>query len=264
VSYPQPDADKYAVNGYQYFRLNTILSSPGDIYESQQSGHAIALGPDSDISKVAVAYFDDQVPTFMQQTSIGSDRSFVGRIDARNEVTYQPIGRPGRVLFWSDDLFNSQFRPVGFLPNDDLFNRIDPCLDVIQFFSPQQALVPRRNDKSWLIQNVAAPLNLSTYFMLPFYGRRYGLVEITNRSPNLFNWAVSGVNFAISPSGAGALDQVTPIRPLGALASGVQEITKITPETVGMFDYLLLQIKSVAALATTPAPIKVIVSDRNA
>ena len=71
MSYPQPNADQYAINGYQYFRLNTLLSSPGDIYESAQSALAIALGPESDISRVAVAYYDDQVPTtFTNQTVI--------------------------------------------------------------------------------------------------------------------------------------------------------------------------------------------------
>ena len=75
MSYPQPSADQYAIKGYQFFRLNTLLTSPGDIYQSQQSGHAFAIGPESDISNVNVAYFDDQVPNFMAQTVISPQRA---------------------------------------------------------------------------------------------------------------------------------------------------------------------------------------------
>jgi len=267
MSYPQPKADDYATGGYGFFRLNTRLSSPGDIYESPQGAHAFAIGPDSDISKVQVAYFDDQVPTFMNQLSLGPARSFVGMISARNEAAYAPISRPGRTLLWSDDLFNSQFRPPGFDPALHAFNIIVPQLDVIQFFSDPPGILPARNDKSYLIQNVATPFPIAgrpTYFMIPFYGRRYGMVEITNRtSPGVpFNWGIFGVNFAISPVGPGALDQITPIRALAPIAAGVNEVTRITSFANGVFDYLLLQVERIAdADPTFPAPIKVVVSD---
>jgi hypothetical protein len=263
MTFPQPNADGYATGGSGFFRLNTRLSSPGDMYESAQGAHNFAIGPDSDISKVNVAYFDDQVPTFMNQFSLGPARSFAGFVAARNEALYAPISRPGRTLIWSDDLFNSQFRPPGFDPDTDTFNIIVPQLDVIQFFSDPPGILPDRNDKSYLIQNVAADAidARPTYFMIPFYGRRYGMVEITNRSAFPFSWGIFGVNFAISPIGPGALDQITAIRALAPIAATVNEVTKITSFVHGVFDYLLLEIVSIANKATFPAPIKVVCSD---
>jgi len=262
MTYPQPNADAYATGGYGFFRLSTRLSSPGDIYESPQGAHAFAIGPDSDISKVDIAYFDDQVPMFLNQLSVGPGRSFAGSVAARNDASYAPVNRPGRTLMWSDDLFNSQFRPPGFDANDDTYNIIVPQLDVIQYFSDLPGVVPARNDKSYLIQNVSAALGgHPTYFMIPYYGRRYGMIGITNRAADPLNWGIFGVNFAISPAGAGALDQITPIRALGPLASTVNEVTKVSPLVHGVFDYLLLQIERIGDKPTFPAPIKVVVSD---
>ena len=97
MSYPQPDSNQYAIKGYQFFRLNTLLTSPGDIYESAQSGHSIAIGPESDLANINVAYFDDQVETFMQRTTISPLRAFVGRIDARNDAVTAPVERRARL-----------------------------------------------------------------------------------------------------------------------------------------------------------------------
>jgi len=60
MSYPPPNPDQYALNGYKFFRLNTPLISDGDMYESQQGANGFAIGPDSDISKVNIGYFDEQ------------------------------------------------------------------------------------------------------------------------------------------------------------------------------------------------------------
>lgn len=262
MTFPQPDATGYATGGSGFFRLNTRLSSPGDMYESAQGAHNFAIGPESDISKVKVAYYDEQVPTFMNQFSVGPARSFAGFVPARNEALYAPISRPGRTLIWSDDLFNSQFRPVGFDAQTDTYNIVVPQLDVIQYFSDPPGVIPARNDKSYLIQNVAAGIAPApTYFMIPYYGRRYGMVSITNKSGNPFNWGIFGINFAISPVGVNAQDQITAIRALAPIANTVNEVTKITASVHGLFDYLMLEIQRIGGNGTFPAPIKVVVSD---
>ena len=50
MSYPPPNPDNYALNGYKFFRLNTPLTSDGDMYESAQGGQGFAIGPQSDLS----------------------------------------------------------------------------------------------------------------------------------------------------------------------------------------------------------------------
>ena len=265
MSYPQPNSNDYALNGYKYFRLNTLLSSPGDIYESAQSGHALAIGPESDISKVNVAYFDDQVPTYMQMTTIGEDRGFVGRIDARNEVTYQPAGRPGRLLFWSADLYDSTFRPPGFSVITDLFLPIAPRLDVIQYFDQQPSLSPKRNDKTYNLSMLPTPTAVlgSVYAVIPFWGRRYAMLQVTNKSTGPFSFAASGINYAIA-SAASASTQITPIVALAPLAVGGPYTTLITSTVNGMFDALLLQFKRLAIPDLVEGVFRITVSDRQA
>src|SRR3981189_3558041 len=131
MSYPQPNADTYAVNSYGFFRLNTLLSSPGDIYRSPQGGHLFCLGPESDVANVNIAYFDDQVPTFLQTTQISPGRSFTGFMAARNEATYSPSRRFGRIFCWSNDIYDPSFLPRSFSANTDHIQFIAPQLDVI-------------------------------------------------------------------------------------------------------------------------------------
>lgn len=265
--YPQPSSDAYAINGYKYFRLNTLLSSPGDIYESAQGGFAFALGPDSDISKVDVAYFDDQAPNYMNMTSIGPGRSFVGRIDARNEVTYQPGGRPGRILFWSDDLYDPAFRPAGFNPNQNLITFVQPRLDVIEYFQDPPTLVPARNDKTYQFQSPLTGISGNAgYLMIPYWGRRYAFIEITNKQGFDTDFGVFGVNFALKSgtidAPASSFTQVTPLLTVAPVATGVQVIKKVTSLADGMFDMLMLQFNTIGPdFHPVVGPVKVMVSD---
>lgn len=177
MSYPQPNFDQYALNGYKFARLNTPLTSDGDIYESQQGAQGFAIGPDSDISKVNIGYFDDQVPRFMNQVAITPERSFPGFFAARNEVNYVPSNRPGRILIWSDELYNNTWNP-NFI---DVAGRIDfevPVLDVVQYFAPAaQSMNSGRNDKEYWYDFIPAPPSVDApnawTLVIPFYGRRF-------------------------------------------------------------------------------------------
>lgn len=275
MSYPQPNADAYALNGYRFFRLNTELVSPGDIYESAQGAQAFALGPDSDVDRVNVAYFDDQLgPTFVNGMTVGSARSFVGQVAARNEVQYMPAGRPGRVLIWPANLYDPTFKPPGCGTGPIVFDTlqiIPPQLDVIQYFSPPGSLQPERSDKTYLFQTLEAPIqpNAQGNLMVPYYGRRYAMLEATNRTdlsvPTSINLAIYGVNFTFSVASPASQQthQVTTLRALAPVAPGAQVIKIVTADTDGLFDYLLVQTeRTVAAEAGDPFPAKIVVSDR--
>lgn len=261
MSYPQPSADQYCIKGYQIFRLNTPLASPGDIYESAQSCHAMAVGPESDIANVNVAYFDDQrAGTFMSSTVISPQRAFVGRVDARNEATYAPSGRPGKVLFWSNDIYDPDYRPIAipapFDPDDDLIEFVPPQLDVIQYFKPIQSLGPARIDKEYVFQNY--PIASRFYLVIPYYGRKYAFVEFTNKAgvdPNTFG--IVGLNYAITQNDSpNPYHQETALRAAAVVAAGAQVIRRITAAADGMFDALVFSFTNPG-----PAPLRIVVSD---
>ena len=200
MSYPQPNFDQYALNGYKFARLNTPLTSDGDIYESAQGAQGFAIGPDSDISKVNIGYFDDQVPRYLNQFAITPERSFPGLIAARNEVTYQPSGRPGRILIWSDELYNNTWDP-NFI---DVAGRIDfevPVLDVIQYFAPASASMNQgRNDREYwydFINAPTAPVGVTNVWTLviPYYGRRFCNLVWQSQQVGTVDVSISGLHY---------------------------------------------------------------------
>lgn len=258
MTYPQPSSEKYVTGGYEYFRLNTLLSSPGDIYESLVSGLGMALGPQSDIANVNVAYFDSQAaPTFMNFTVVSPGRSFVGRLDARNELVYTPAGRPGRVLLWSDDLYDPNYRPRA-AGDEDLIEFIAPRLDVIQYFANQPSLVPARQDKSYLFQNYILGAGGTLYLVVPYYGRKFAYVNFTNRDTVVpITIGYFGLNYAITDDfSANPYHQEVPIRAPAAVAAGATISERVTAAAVGMFDALVFSINGAG-----PAPLKIVVSD---
>ena len=271
MSYPQPDADQYAIKGYKYFRLLTPLTSPGDIYESQQSGHALALGPESDVANVDIAYFDDQVTSFVNRTQIGPLRSFVGRIDARNDARYVPSGRPGRVLIWPADLYDPSYVPADFVPDTQSITFVTPMLDVIQYFSPQDSLVPRRNDKTYRFNGIPND-GVQGWIILPFWGRRTATIRLTNGTAGLgaVLTGVRGVNYFVNDGTSAVERQIVALTPTPAGLNNGRDLIMTTNapdlsvgvihvDTDGRFDALAIFIDTTGN--TGPVVVNVTVSD---
>lgn len=259
MSYPQPQADIYAVNNYKFFRLNTLLSSPGDIYESTQGGHAFCLGPNSDIANINMAYFDDQAPDFMQIITISPARSLTGQISARNESRYVPANRPGRILFWADDIYDPNFKPRSFV-SGDIMQFIPPVFDVIEYFTSLPSVVPPRINKEFVFQNYPVSGGHTLFLVVPYYGRRYAFVNFTNRNFTDANtFGIIGVNYAITDdSSANPYHQETVIRAPAAVAANggtVRQIIKSS--TDGMFDALVFSFTNGG-----PAPLRIDVYDQ--
>jgi hypothetical protein len=258
VSYPQPDPNQYTTNNYGFFRLFTPLSSPGDIYQSPQSCHALAIGPNSDIANVNVAYFDDFAnSTFVQLLTVSPTRSFSGLLNARLQDRYAPAQRPGKILFWIDDIYDPNFRPRGFNAGTDSIEFVAPMLDVIQYFAPQTALVPARSDKEFVFQNYIVGAG-TTNIVVPYYGRKYCYIQFTNRNavtPNTFG--ITGVNYAITQDDTpNPYTQETQIRAPAAVAAGASVTVIITAQVTGVFDALLFSFTDAG-----PAPLRISMSD---
>src|SRR4029077_20762577 len=198
MGYPQADSDKAVLGGSDFFRLNTLLASGGDIYERKQSGRSFAIGPESDIANVNIAYFDGQSRNFINQLGIAPARSFIGRVDANNVGKYAPIQRPARVLIWPDDRWNPLLLTT-FTPHGSGVSIVEtPRLDVIQYFRNQPSSIgPPRRDKTWFYQSLftGGGTNTTTV-VVPYYGRRYAKIvfkEISSVGPFLV--AVTGIDF---------------------------------------------------------------------
>lgn len=265
MTFPQPSADKSAIDGGKFFRLNTLVSSMGDLYESAQGALAFALGPDSDIANARVSYWDDTVSGGVNSIPLSPDRSFVGRVAARNETTYiKSNGRPGRILIGIDDIFNTTFRPLQlfngvaspeaigrpFDPELDTIDFVQPTLDVIQYFENQPSLISQRSDKTRRFQYIHVapqPSNFGISILaVPMYGRKSGYINVKN----LAGIDALGVQLGVvrlSTSGGppvsapiGAVQAV--LRPFESVFSGAAITYKFRASTDGLWDLLLIEL----------------------
>jgi hypothetical protein len=267
MTYPQPNANSYAVNGGQFFRLNTLLASPGDIYESEQSGHAFAIGANSDMSRVNVAYFDRQAPNFMNMLTLGPERSFVGRVDADNLSAYSPSNRPGRILFWPDELWNPNVLDPFVGPGDTKIT-VTPRLDVVEYFKPQGSLEVKRNDKRWLFQRLTVPATESApgvpdsvWIAIPYYGRKYANIDLSVPVAPTVNFDIIGVKLQID---AGQTFNKSLSASLGISSAQVTiqaGLQGAFPTPRGMWDVLLFKLTTAISGTGNLANLSIITSD---
>lgn len=207
MSYPQPSSAAAVINKQGSFRLLTPLVSDGDIYYSEVGCSAIALGPESDIAKVNIGYFDPSAQGNMGIATCTPQRAFVNQTFAFNDKAsvYMPSKVPGRILFWPDELWNPSFNPFGLVDiinvNSFRVDYITPVLDVIQYFGPTPSLTPQRSDKTYSYERL--PFNITgaadgNAIMVPFYGRKYASISFGNFTDASITFAVYGVNFGMS------------------------------------------------------------------
>lgn len=269
MSYPQPNPDQYALNGYKFFRLNTPLTSDGDMYESQQGAMGFAIGPESDISKVNIGYYDEQVPGFLNQFAITPERSFPGFIAARNDAGYAPSSRPGRTLIWADELYNPTWNP-SFV---DVAGRTDfevPVMDVVQYFAPSGlAMNQGRNDKEYWYDFIEAPaadpgvVNAWTV-VIPWYGRRYFDVTWQNNQAIDVTMQVLGLHYKPGTNNTAAIE--TPLA--SVVVPGGGGFTALTTQVIrasvkGTFDALAISFFSGGQIdRTVQCTIRMRTSDR--
>jgi hypothetical protein len=245
VSFPQADADQAAINGAQFFRLNTPLSSSGDLYESAQGALAFALGPNSDVSNLRVSYLDESVAGGVSQIILSPDRSFVGRVDARNEITYpQSVTRTGRTLIGIDDIYNPAWRPGDF--DGDTWEQVPPDIDVIQYFVNPPSLIPQRSDKTFRFQYLQPPPNFAkrTMIAVPAYGRKSGSIAIYNASlVGIVAVGVFGVRYVLSNAGStiplGIESIMSPLAPLPAFGT---RFVQFSGALHGSLDYIFITV----------------------
>lgn len=245
MSYPQPNPDLSVQTGQKIFRLRTQTISPGDTYDSVQSGFAFAIGPDSDIANVAIYYYDDALkPTFMNQAAISPGAPFIGEIDVRNEAVYQPSGIPGRIIFSLLDVL-----PLAIPPAQSVWTAglgtiiIPPILDIVQYLTPPPGNIPSvRNDRNYFFSFPKLVPNFPIILRVPYYGRTFADVSF-NGTGDLTIHAINGLKFGPGLGNGLNPDSITPLLTTTNPATDPYPF-QVNSKPNGMFDYLEFQIQS--------------------
>lgn len=167
MSYPQPSSEVAASSGADWFRIKTPVTSAGDIYESRQGG-VFTIGPESDFSRVNIAYYDANEATFLQTTQIE-----VGNpspvMQPRLDQKYMPSAKAAKLLLWPDQHWYNNFVPASVIAGTTFIN-FPPVFDVIQTFAGTPPIT-KRNDKTYDIP-FNAELTDNVVVAIPYYGRR--------------------------------------------------------------------------------------------
>ena len=268
MSFPQTSADLAVTKGQDYWRLFTELGSSGDIYESPQSGRAFVIGPDSDIARVKIVYFDANESSQANEVIVSVDKPFIGRLDALNSQTY-PSGERARLLISSADILVPSvfFAANAFTPptaaaaaNIDI---VPANIDFIQYLGEVPSVIPPRSDKVFQFGQIPDIASDQQWLLVPFYGRRFADVcvkTLGTENPSVtpaIDVFVFGINFSWIIADAGlANDSGHQQEMLGSFrlnvptfGAGVSDSITITNRA---FDYLAIQIQKAGSSADYP------------
>jgi len=270
MTFPQPPSTEAILNGQNFFRLKTQLAGAGDIYESENSGHAIALGPDSDIAIVNVFYYDELTrfdfpsildPSKVSSVQISPERPFTGRLNARMDTVYPLTGQPARILIAPADLFVPFYLPPGFSVMQDAIAYEPVFLDIIQYFVELPSLYPNRGDKTYRYVYAYPTLAAggSSFILIPSYGRKSGFFTFKNLDPALaVTVRVFGLKFSTSNPPGPAGTQQTQIFTSVIAVSGT-DVFPFNSSISGIWDMMLIELENYDA---GPMPMTVLLSDR--
>lgn len=257
MTFPQTSSIEAIRQGQEFWRLFTELESSGDIYESEQSSRAIVIGPNSDIARANVTYYDVQNNNIASNVSISVDKPLIGRLDALSSQTYQ-TGDRARILISSIDLAP----PSGFRPPSagvaDPISQVTPKIDIYSYLNEQPGFIAPRTDRVHLFEQLPNFLSSAPqWYLVPFYGRRFA--EITVKSLGFLAQPaltvnIYGINFSNTIADASLADNghqeellATMSFIVPGLGAGITDSVAISNRA---FDYLAVEIDSSA----TPYP----------
>lgn len=199
MAYPQPTGAQATVAGQSVFRLKTLLSSMGDVYEIDAGCQALCVGPESDIQNIKAVYYDPTSPTGVQSVIISPQRSLVARLDARLDQPYPSSGgKLGRILLSPADLYDPSNQPAGYDVANDVLNYIRPSLDIMAYFAEPPSLDAGRSDRSYrwsAIRKPAVGAGNEVWEVIPFWGRKYACFDLLNLNANAITVELRGFNF---------------------------------------------------------------------
>lgn len=254
MSYPQPTASQEVLEGQEIYRLNTLLDSSGDAYELNVSAKAFAIGPESDVARARVTYFDPINGAQSFIVSVGCP--WIGRIDALENENY-PVGAvPGNIIVTPEDIVETKATIISsqsaFLTNFSTISYIKPRLDLIAYLSEPRILPLKRADARY-----NGPLTITdvsdgsfsgdpntSAILLPYYRRKYASIKLAWGSTGTAVAAVYGLKFRIAGTSGQALEMHEQIIANTNLTSAAELSLETRASTMGTWDYLMVTYRS--------------------
>lgn len=190
MTFPQTSSILALQDSQEYWRLFTTLESAGDIFETESSVRAVVVGPQSDIARARIIYYDKQNPNIANELIVSVDKPFLGRLDALGSLQYQ-TGDRARLLISSADygpppVGTNTFRPPTApapvaSPADPAILIVDPKIDLLFYLENEPAYVPPRVDRVHQFEQVGNTTGDQQWFLVPFFGRRFFDVCVKSR-----------------------------------------------------------------------------------
>lgn len=184
MSFPQTKASNATLRSQDYWRLFTEIETSGDIYECDVSARAFVLGPQSDVARVRVSYFDPQEPAadLANNFVVSNDKPFVGRVDSLQIEQYGGGQRADILITLLDLMPPPGYQPEAAVAAGDEVVLVQPRIDLLAYLAPITGFVPDRAERQHLLQGrQSTQLTDSIWYIVPFYGRKsvcYGIKNI--------------------------------------------------------------------------------------
>lgn len=244
MSFPQTLPVDQVRRGQDYWRLETLLASSGDIYESDVSGRGFAVGPNSDVSKYNLTFRDPSQPDEIACQEISVTKPFNGRIDASLAENYAS-GQPARMLITIADIPRPPAYELSIDPGLSLNFIVNPRIDLVQYLQDVPAFTPRRSD--FVLRTArfgSLTFGGAMVEWIPFYGRRYFRMTVLNTSSiNTMNYTLVGLNFSDVQVSAGSVvgpwTQELPLVSATAIAPGAVETFELKEIAFDYIAYLI-------------------------
>lgn len=262
MSFPYPSSIASVNQLKAYWRLYTGIETSGDIYESETSALAFAIGGDSDIARAKISYFDQQEADRVNEQIVSIDRPFIGQIDA-NMLAKYATGQRARILISILDVIPSATFTPPTAGGTDRVMFAQPVLELVQYTNQQPNYLPTRSDKQFRYETIGTSnpvlLGRAFWFIIPFYGRRFGQVTVKNLDSSA-NLAVTTFGFNFSLTGLDSNNQSIQIDTDATVAPAATVTQIVNNQT---FDAIGVQITPDGALdSTTSVFTNIVVSDK--
>lgn len=250
MSYPQPLASQEVIQGQGFNRLFTELDSSGDAYEMDVSAKAFCIGPESDIAKARITYYDSVLAARAQSFVVQVGDPFYGRIDSLPQNKYAG-NIASNIIITPEDLVESQQAFVdafgaGIIDtNFDLISYVKPRIDLLGYLSDPAVLALKRSDyvrRGFIsVQNhvaVGFGGNGTTYLFFPYYRRKYVSLKIFNGVGSNYTVFVYGMSIRNATTFDVGVADVKRVQLATAVVGAAPAALEIRASTTGFYDYL--------------------------
>jgi hypothetical protein len=264
VSYPQAPASIEVNQGQEFYRLYTRLISSGDVYEMDVSAKAFCIGPQSDVARAKITYYDPAISGNAQSFIVGVGDPFVGRIDSIQNSKYASANIGARIIITPEDLLGNSTdilnNPLFSVNALDWVIKPNPFIDVLGYLSQPPFLPAKRASRYFRgilpINSQGAGTGVS-WMLIPWYGRTFASIKFTNLFSSDISISIFGAS--VLPTGANngttlhsnAIQILSPT----TCAAGTNLAPEVRASTSGEWDWLVVRVSGDAIGVSSTAGI---------